>query len=418
MAGTFPKTSANATSHILELDGVRGVAIALVVLYHYFYVPSLAAPGSFVWHLSAPLRIGWTGVDLFFVLSGFLIGGILLDARGSSNYFRTFYIRRFYRIVPLYALVLAGSFGFVLLLERGVWPQFQWMMANRLPWASYVFYLQNFWMPVKDSFGFAFLGGTWSLAVEEQFYLTLPLLIWLLEPRQLRKVILAAIVAAPLLRTALFVWRPDNYFFRYVLLPCRADALFLGVLAAMAIRDPAGRRWLESRGRLLASLIALLLLGCALLVHFGSSVESVPMQTFGYSWMALLYAVVILYALTQKSSWLSRCFRFHPLRRLGRIAYGVYLFHSIAIMVLAGWLLPNHPIRSGWPALNSLPYLGFTLVVLIVTLAFCELSWHFFEKPLVQFGHRWKYEKNLAPLPPVEQTSIAASGSQEFPVSN
>ena len=97
-------------AHIPELDGMRGVAIAMVLMFHYFYVPAILTPGGLAWHVSAPLRLGWTGVDLFFVLSGFLIGGILLDARGSSSYFKPFYTRRFFRIVPLYALVICAGY--------------------------------------------------------------------------------------------------------------------------------------------------------------------------------------------------------------------------------------------------------------------------------------------------------------------
>lgn len=97
-------------AHIPELDGIRGVAIALVLSFHFFNVSAVVTPGGVAHYVLAPLRLGWTGVDLFFVLSGFLIGGILLDARGSSSYFKTFYVRRFYRIVPLYALVLGACY--------------------------------------------------------------------------------------------------------------------------------------------------------------------------------------------------------------------------------------------------------------------------------------------------------------------
>src|SRR5580658_5282603 len=111
--------SSQENVHIPELDGIRGVAIALVLLFHFLYGPATIVPGGLAWHLLAPLRLGWTGVDLFFVLSGFLIGGILMDARSAKNYFATFYTRRFYRIVPLYVLVLCACYLQNVLVESG-----------------------------------------------------------------------------------------------------------------------------------------------------------------------------------------------------------------------------------------------------------------------------------------------------------
>src|ERR1700722_6738882 len=232
--GPFGMTAAENTkesAHIPELDGIRGLAIALVLLYPFFLVPAVLAPGGLAWHLLAPLRMGWTGVDLFFVLSGFLIGGILLDARKSSNYFRTFYTRRFYRILPLYVLVVFASYTHIAILEHGYAPQFNWMLQGRLPWLSYVFFLQNFWMAATNTLGTWGLGGTWSLAIEEQFYATLPLLIWLFEPKKLQKVLLVAVAAAPVIRIFFCIGWPDKWNLSFVLMPCRADALLLGVLA-------------------------------------------------------------------------------------------------------------------------------------------------------------------------------------------
>src|SRR5260370_41846538 len=98
------KPGLDLSGRIPELDGIRGIAIGMVLIAHFFLVVS--RPGSALAYALVPLRLDWTGVDLFFVLSGFLIAGILLDARGSSNYFRVFYTRRFFRIVPIYAAFL------------------------------------------------------------------------------------------------------------------------------------------------------------------------------------------------------------------------------------------------------------------------------------------------------------------------
>jgi peptidoglycan/LPS O-acetylase OafA/YrhL len=398
--------SSKEIAHVPELDGIRGVAIAMVLMFHYVYVPAIVAPGGLAWHVLAPLRIGWTGVDLFFVLSGFLIGGILLDARGSSNYFKVFYVRRFYRIVPLYVVVLGACYILTVVVERRHASQFDWMLESRLPWFSYMLYVQNFWMTSFSRFGMPGLGATWSLAVEEQFYMTLPLLVWLFDRRRLRNFLIGLVIAAPVIRTVLrFVW-PVKDTLPFVMMPCRADALLLGVLAAIAMRSPSNRTWVENHGRLILGAIFVLLGGCAVSIHVSPEPTSRLMQTVGYTWMALLYSLVLVYVLTNTSSLVSRVLRGVLLRSLGRIAYGVYLLHAFVLILLSGWISPAHPIHSDWPALDSWFQLGVTFVALFLTVGLCWLSWKYFEKPLVQIGHRWKYEDDpLSCIPNAAQLS-------------
>src|ERR1700731_3519067 len=106
---TSADLSTSLSGRIPELDGIRGIAIAMVVVYHFFLLPIQAPPAALLSYVKAAGRLAWSGVDLFFVLSGFLIGGILLDARDSLNYFQVFYTRRFFRIVPIYAVCLVGA---------------------------------------------------------------------------------------------------------------------------------------------------------------------------------------------------------------------------------------------------------------------------------------------------------------------
>jgi peptidoglycan/LPS O-acetylase OafA/YrhL len=395
-------------AHIPELDGIRGVAIALVVMFHFFYSAAAPTPGGLAWHAIAPLRIGWTGVDLFFVLSGFLIGGILLDARESSNYFRTFYTRRFYRILPLYAAIVLVSFLLRLTLKQGYSTHFSWMLVGRFPWFSYVFFMQNFWMVATNTWGTWGLGCTWSLAIEEQFYMTLPLLIWLFKPKQLQKFLVAAVIAAPVLRTLLCIGWPKDFLLTFTLMPCRADALLLGVLGAIAMRTPVYRAWIEQHNRLILGAIFALLIGCGVLIHIASSQDSLLMRTFGYSWMALLYSLILVYSITQKSSFISRVLRVQPLRSLGKIAYGVYLLHGWVLVGLAALISPSHPFRDSFPVLDSWHQFGITMLALLLTIFLCQLSWRYFEKPLVQIGHRAKYRFDLTSDVP-EATQLVGS---------
>src|SRR5260370_37130342 len=124
---------ASADGRIPELDGLRGLAIGMVLIFHYFQLTLVARPGSLPAYLQAAGRLAWSGVDLFFVLSGFLIGGILLDARRSPNYFRVFYTRRFFRIVPIYVLFLAVSFALASLGAVSISHRFAWMFVVHLP---------------------------------------------------------------------------------------------------------------------------------------------------------------------------------------------------------------------------------------------------------------------------------------------
>ena len=133
-------------NRIRELDGLRGVAIGMVVIYHFFQSTMEVPPGSVFSYLQAAARLSWTGVDLFFVLSGFLIGGILLDSRDSTNYYSVFYKRRFFRIIPLYLVTLLVA---PVLLTFGLGPAGNHAMSltqDAAPWYGYLTFTQNFWM--------------------------------------------------------------------------------------------------------------------------------------------------------------------------------------------------------------------------------------------------------------------------------
>ena len=193
---------------IPELDGIRGVAILLVIARHYFVFLIQAKPGSALAYAQAAGRLSWTGVDLFFVLSGFLIGGILIDSRDSPSYFRTFYTRRFFRIVPLYVVWLIGTCLAMRFVTAGAVGY--WLHEERFSMWPYVLYLQNLWMAARNTLGGNSSGGTWSLAVEEQFYLTLPLIVRYAPRKCLPWIVAAGIALAPLLRVLIFVFAPHH----------------------------------------------------------------------------------------------------------------------------------------------------------------------------------------------------------------
>jgi peptidoglycan/LPS O-acetylase OafA/YrhL len=383
--------SSLASGRIPELDGLRGIAIAMVLVCHYFVIEFAVRHEFLAAFLNGSLGLMWSGVDLFFVLSGFLIGGILLDARESTNFFGVFYTRRFFRIVPIYALVLLlfpiGAAALRLAPAGG----FSWLFANPMPWYSYTTFTQNFWMAGRGSEGANWLAPTWSLAVEEQFYLTLPLAIRLLSRRNLIRCLVVFICWAPVLRIALMSRWPSNGFVELVLMPCRADALLMGVLTAVAIRDREWRKRITRSTHFFPVLIGVLVAGVALLGRFAPGIPFLLMRSIGFTWLALFYVSVLLFALTRPDSLLSRTLRNRGLAWLGAIAYGVYLTHQAVQGLIYGYFGRRPPGILDWS--------DFLLVLtsLAITLAICRLSWTYFEKPLVQMGHRAKYEFAGAP---------------------
>ena len=376
----IPLPLINSSSRLPELDGLRGTAILLVLVFH----------GVFEQHFSSntlnrltPLgRLGWSGVDLFFVLSGFLIGGILLDARQSSTYFKTFYLRRAYRILPIYFVVL-GLFS-LRYLHQSAGPLGNFSHSI-VPWFSYVTFMQNIWMAVLGTFGSGTLAATWSLAVEEQFYLTAPMVVRKISPTKLAFVLLAVILAAPLLRTILFFSFPQGRFADYVSMPCRADALCLGVLSAWIVRTPRWWTFVVTHSRALKIAAWILFAGLIPLNRWGTGFDDGPMATFGYSWLALFYTTILLIAVTGTSKWTGRVLRSRLLMRLGTVSYFTYLFH-LSLMEAGRRVLAA---RFAYGS-DGVQFFGGCLGIGL-TLVLATLSWKYFEKPLLRRAHAYRY---------------------------
>src|SRR5579884_1024639 len=205
------------------LDALRGVAILVVMLHHSVQIVPLP-------RLQNVAAAGWLGVDLFFVLSGFLITGILLDARDDRRYFRNFYMRRVLRIFPLYYGVLAANLLLVLTLPH----LHRFLHLHAWLWT----YTTNIKIAIANEYPFAIgrmrLDHFWTLAVEEHFYLLWPLLVWALNRRALAVVCCLILVASPLLRWAIST--PGHMVAPYVLTPCRMDSLAAGALGAILAR--------------------------------------------------------------------------------------------------------------------------------------------------------------------------------------
>jgi len=361
-----------------ELDGVRGIAILLVLVWHYFAGLIVFEPGSTAAHALGCLWLSWSGVDLFFVLSGFLIGGILIDNQRSDNYFRVFYVRRVCRIFPLYYLwfLLFCSLLLAAQLSRFENGFHSGLFTNPLPLWSYATFSQNLLMPyIKNGSGW--MDVTWSLAVEEQFYCVLPFIIRYLEPRKLPWLLSYLILGASVLRFGLSS-SSGGLIASYVFMPCRADALCLGVLCAWMTRQQKIAQLLEAHTLALYAVFVILLLGAAAL--------TISWRDIGYTWLALLYSCLLLITVTEKRGIIKAIAMNSLLRRLGITSYGTYLFHSGMLGLTHGLILHQRP------QIHNVQDLMITIFALILTLALANLSWNCFEKRLVSKAHRLNYK--------------------------
>ncbi len=381
-AGLSDQPGIDSSTRIPALDGLRGIAILLVLLCHAVFV-ELHSSSKLLSPLLIVGRLTWSGVDLFFVLSGFLIGGILLDAKGSPRYFKTFYVRRAYRILPPYAVAVA-LFSLRYFLSHGSAGPLGSFSPSSIPWLSYVTFTQNLWMAWLATFGVGTMAATWSLAVEEQFYLTVPFVIRKIGRSRLTFVLVAVVVAAPLLRTMLRLFFHNSGLACYVLMPCRADALSLGVLSAVLVRTARSWEFLLAHRSALCWVTGLFCLG-SIALAFGGDPDSAIMTTIGYSWLALFYTGCLLIAVTGASVTMQRVLCNRALMQLGVLAYCTYLLH-LPLMEAGRRLLG---LRFSYSFI-SIHFIG-GLIGVLLTLIVAKLSWIYFEKPLLRRAHAYKY---------------------------
>ncbi|WP_457333657.1 acyltransferase family protein [Rhizobacter sp. P5_C2] len=362
--------AARIPQHLPALDGVRGLAIVLV-LCHNFQV--LEGPSDLVGRVfELAFDLGWIGVQMFFVLSGFLITRILLQTQDAPNYYSAFFGRRLLRIFPLYYATLA--IAFIVLPALGAMPA-RWEV-DRPQQAWLWLYLSN-WSGPYGGATHAF-PHFWSLAVEEQFYLLWPLLVHRRSAAQVLRWCGAIAVAILGVRIGMLAagLGPDPV---YSFTVTRLDALAIGGAAAAWLQLPgAPARAIALRQRLIVG--ALVLAAIGFVATRGYPRTSVLGQTLGYSVLAVVFALGVVAAAAGDAvaargwvGWL----RAAPLRMLGRYSYAMYIFHK-----------PLHDL-AGKPALQALGLyehagvavaVGYIAAGTLVTLALAMASYHLFEK--------------------------------------
>ncbi len=367
---------------IRELDGLRGLAILLVIVWHYLVNHAQAEPGSVAYLASRALSLSWAGVDLFFVLSGFLIGGILIETRENRDYFSRFYIRRIARLMPIYLLVI-GLYALALPVADSIAPDGETMLfyrASDIPLWSYIAYAQNLFMAGQNTFGPEWLGPTWSLAVEEQFYLVAPLIIFFAPARRL-PVLLATLTFGAFAARMIYLTAGGSIIGSYVLLPTRGEGLMIGILIACLYRRPAARAWLKAHQSELMAALAGLAGGLVFFIVAHQGLHAPYMRTFGYSYMPLVAAAVLLVALEVEWPAVKAVFMNPVLVQLGTISYGVYLLH-LPVHDLVSLALSNVGPQTGEPSAMTVAIISLTLTVIVA-----RLSWRYFERPLIELAH-------------------------------
>jgi len=382
--GSVPLPLTSKSARLLQLDGVRGLAVLMVLIYHYVVGPSARSPLYLLRFISRLGIEGWTGVDLFFVLSGFLIGGILIDTKQQIGYVRTFYTRRVFRILPVYIL-LCGSFFLWRWLSRGA---HETIFAT--PWYAYVTFTQNLWFA---NHGFdPWMAHTWSLAVEEQFYLALPFIVWALPSTALWKIAGGIALASLLFRSLMYLrFYPWWITAAHTLSFCRADALMLGVLGATLLRNPRWCAELKRHRRALSRVAAALGLPLLVVTAKGWGGETVPTQTLGFTLIAVSYLVLVL-SVVLNDGWLKRVFCMRWLVGMGTISYGLYIIHPPILILVYSYFGYEQPRLDR--AFDVLPM----LLAVALSVGVSLLSWKYFESKLVRFGHGFRFEQRESPV--------------------
>lgn len=371
--------------HMPALDGIRGIAILLVMLLHY-EVRSWPWRSGAMRPVYSVISHGWMGVDLFFVLSGFLITGILLDARGSEGYFKNFYARRTLRIFPLYYLALV--LVFVLLPDIG----------GSAIGASPVSARTQLWFwSYLDNFLIAFRGWGvsprmtphfWTLAVEEQFYLLWPAVVLLCNRRALMRVCLLAMASALAVRIG-FRFFGDNELAANVLLPARLDTLATGAFVAALVRGPRGiapfRRWAKP-------LLVVTAAGTWAIFawrHFADAEDRV-IGTVGLSACAICFGALLLAAATaERSALRHRILALPALRFVGRYSYGMYVYHYLVLVALASGGLGVEVLVARFGTLA-----GHAVHVALnagLTIGISVASWYLFERRFLRLKRFFEY---------------------------
>jgi len=364
------------TDRIPELDGVRGLAILLVIAFHTLKRADVFTGNEFLHRVSDLTKVGWAGVDVFLVLSGFLITGILLKTKESPSYFRNFYVRRILRIFPLYYLLIGAIFIFLPQLDRVAGERTQSL------WPFFLLYAQN-WLYIPKPDQSLFLGFTWSLAIEEQFYFLWPAVVYFLKKRALVWTGIGIILNSILLRLILMLpfFKIANLkeFFYYGTIT-RFEGLILGGLIAVAFYESG--KWKE---RLIRWAWPTLTISLGLFTIISITGTPSPaadnnlLTIWGYTLLALISGSLIILVSTQpKRSFIRLAFSNKVMMFFGKYSYAMYMFH-VPVLIILMEIMWKTGRQNGWM------WLLYIVISFSLTTMLSLLSWNLLEKHMLKF---------------------------------
>jgi len=366
------------TNRDIELDGLRGLAVGMVLAWHFIGIPAWATEGRAFQALFRVFLLGGAGVNLFFVLSGFLITRIVISRKQSNTRFLiAFYARRALRILPPYLLL--GAVFWMIVWISGVKNN---VFNDQISLWRFLTFSQNFWMAQNASYGPDGISVTWSVAIEEQYYLIFPILALVLPKSRLPVVLACVAFTSVAWRACVFALDPSNNFPADLGTLARLDGLAMGGLIACAFNNPQWTKWIRAnhvglRRAMLWSFVLLLFVrrdSGSLMAYIGHTILNI---------CSVLVITNIYLHLGSTSVWM-HALRSRGLRFLGRISYSLYLFHPIIIATT--FLLSRYPkTLSGWPQVLLL------ISSLMLSVFFSHLLFDRFEKRLIDFGRKIPY---------------------------
>jgi peptidoglycan/LPS O-acetylase OafA/YrhL len=351
-----------------QLDGLRAIAVLSVILLHWVVRTEIAEPFKTNFpHLYVVADLGWCGVDIFFVLSGFLIGGIIWDNYSSNHFLTTFYVRRSLRILPIYLLIVAIA----------AWD-FRWnfnVSDQSVPLWSYFFFAQNFFTAF-DKQPLIVLGPLWSLAIEEQFYVGGAGITRFIKRHWLPSMLILCVIASPLLRFYFLSQAPQNISpWDFTL--CRLDGIAWGFLSVLTLRNGNLSHWMQEKALSHFVFLSILLLGIPLVAQLHlTPVGEKYLIAFGITYLSFTAAVFLLYIVIHAESLFARILQVQPLPWIGKVSYFLYVYHLLALNIVSTLYQSSFVVLL----LSSILLLGLSFI-----------SWKYLEEPLIRIGKRRKY---------------------------
>lgn len=381
--------------YVRFLDGLRCLSVAWVILHHLPYEKKGI--------LGLVSGRGWMGVDMFFVISGFLITSILLNERRATGAIslKNFYIRRALRIWPAYYLLIACylllAVGILVVGNHALLPAAQ-QILHTVQWPAT--YTTNAYIALANTEDIT-VSHSWSLALEEQFYLFWPLLLALGVGVATRTAV-AAVLVITVWRIWLTLHYPEGELAMrriYFAPDTRMDVILYGALLAFGLTHEG---WKERLGRVLrlAGTPLVILGGLLAVMYFANRWSGFFGNALGYGCSALLMSLALGYLLLVRPPLTMRFLESRPIVFCGKISYGIYLYHAGVINILVYTL--------GMPA-SAGAKLVFTLAVYVLTVAVAALSYHYFEAPLLKLKSRFVTTPSRVPVEPAGGPARAVS---------